>query len=555
MEDMKSADVAAAGGGRLMGARMLVALLLLIGYAYALHATRLVKLSIVVVDDATGQRTPVRVRLQDAAGAVAHAAGALSVSDNAMPIPRQAIAVMWGQQDRAQGYALQPDGAFYADGSFDVDVPPGSYALTLSKGFEYRQQSIRLQVGQTATAPRELRLTRWIDMPARGWYSSDDHIHLRRSPADDPAIARWIAAEDVHVGNLLQMGDFWTVYFSQYGFGAQGRYEDGGRWLVPGQEEPRTPEIGHTISLGASQFVRFANDYYSFDRLFDRVHELGGLTGFAHQAMSFHGYRGMVLNTLRGKNDFLELAQFCVPEGPLALEHYYMFLDLGIKLTALAGSDFPWCGRGPAYGLPGPPVAQIGNARFYTYVGGPLTFDSWLAAVKAGHTFVTTGPMVFLTVNGKMPGDTIDVPSQSVLRISAEAIGQESQVPLASLEIIGNGQVLTRVEGGNAPRLTKQFDIPVSRGMWIAAKATAGTAQAAHTTPVYVTVGGRTFQNADTLNARLAAAEAYLRELETELAGPGTNLDNQAARHRTQLERQIAEARSTLALLKQRGSQ
>jgi len=107
--------------------------------------------------------------------------------------------------------------------------------------------------------------------------------------------------------------------------------------------------------------VRFRSDYYSFDRLFDRVHELGGVTGFAHQGMSFHGYRGMALNTLRGKNDFLEVAQFCVPEGPLALEHYYMFLDLGIRLTALAGSDFPWCGRGPAYGLPGRRSRRLGT--------------------------------------------------------------------------------------------------------------------------------------------------------------------------------------------------
>ena len=29
-----------------------------------------------------------------------------------------------------------------------------------------------------------------------------------------------------------------------------------------------------------------------------------------------------------------------------ALENYYRFLDLGYKLTALGGSDFPWCGRG-----------------------------------------------------------------------------------------------------------------------------------------------------------------------------------------------------------------
>jgi hypothetical protein len=46
------------------------------------------------------------------------------------------------------------------------------------------------------------------------------------------------------------------------------------------------------------------------------------------------------------------------------VQHYYEFLDRGIKLTALAGSDFPWCGVGPQYGFPEPRFAQIGNARF-----------------------------------------------------------------------------------------------------------------------------------------------------------------------------------------------
>lgn len=63
-------------------------------------------------------------------------------------------------------------------------------------------------------------------MPERDWYSADEHIHLRRSPRENPLILDWIAAEDVHVGVLLQMGDFWTTYFSQYGWGRDGRY----RW-------------------------------------------------------------------------------------------------------------------------------------------------------------------------------------------------------------------------------------------------------------------------------------------------------------------------------------
>jgi hypothetical protein len=513
---------------------------------YSAQVSREATIAVRIVDGSSGRPTPARVLLQDANGNRPRTRGAVAVSESAVPIPKQAIAAMWGRQDRAEGYALQPDSSFYVDGSFDAVLAPGTYTLAVSKGFEYVQRKETIEVKPGSAAAREYKLARWTDMPSRGWYSADDHIHLRRSPEDNPAILRWVAAEDLHVGNILEMGDFWATFYSQYAFGERGRYQEAGRVLSPGQEEPRTPEIGHTISLAANEFVRFQRDYYSYDRLFDRVHELGGVTGFAHQGMSFRGYRGMTLNTLRGKTDFLELAQFCVPGGPLLLQHYYYFLDLGIRLTALAGSDFPWCGRGPDFGFSETQGAQIGNARFYTRVDGPFSFDRWLAAVKAGHTFVTTGPMVLLTVNGRIPGDTIDVAPGSTLRISAEALGHAGQAPLRSLEVIGHSKVLGRSTPGDASRLTVSLDLPVRHGMWIAAKCDAGTGQAAHTTPVYVTVNGGGFHNPETARRNVETAEKYLQELERELANPGNNLDSQAGRHKAQIERQIAEARAKL---------
>src|SRR5579883_1875910 len=250
--------------------------------------TRTATLSVRILD-AAGNPTPARIRLEDAAGTRPRVHGAVAISETAIPIPKQAVGVMWGQNDRAEGYALQPDGSFYADGTFDVQLPSGAYKLAISKGFEYVAQNIALDLTAGARTSREIRLVRWIDMPTRGWYSSDDHIHLRRSPADDPHILKWIAAEDIHVGNILEMGDFWATYFSQYAFGERGRYEAEGRILSPGQEEPRTPEIGHTISLGARELVRSQRNYYSYDQTFDRVHELGGVAGFAYQGFSFHG--------------------------------------------------------------------------------------------------------------------------------------------------------------------------------------------------------------------------------------------------------------------------
>ena len=529
------------GPRRRVAIRATLLLLLLGSWALAVQVSRPATLSVRIIDAKTGEPTPARVRLQGANGERPRAVGAAILSETAIPIPKQAIGVMWGWDDRAQGYALQPDGSFYVDGAFEAQLPPGSYTLTLSKGFEYRHQEVTLTVGADERVTREYRLERWIDMPSRGWYSADDHIHLRRSPRDDDAIATWVAAEDIHVGNILEMGDFWATYFSQYAFGDRGRYERAGRILSPGQEEPRTPEIGHTISLGASQFVRMAPEYYSYDRLFDRVHSLGGMTGFAHQAVLFSGYRGLVLNAVRGKVDFLELLQFCIPQGPLAVEHYYLVLDLGIRLTALAGSDFPWCGRG---------FAQIGNARFYVNTGGPLSFERWFQSLKAGRTFATTGPMLSLTVNGRLPGEIVDVTPGTRLKITAEAWGEPGLVPLRTLDVIGHGKVLGHAAAGSPQRLTVTFELPVDHGIWIAAKTEAGPGQLAHTTPVYVTVNGGGFHNSAAAADRIATAERYLTELEQALGGPpGSGQQFQAQRHKAQLDRQIEEARAALKKL------
>ena len=80
--------------------------------------------------------------------------GAVAVSESAIPVPRQAIAVMFGTEDRAEGYAIQPDGSFYVDGSFDVRLPPGTYTLAISKGFEYLRetQTIELKPGSFRNA-------------------------------------------------------------------------------------------------------------------------------------------------------------------------------------------------------------------------------------------------------------------------------------------------------------------------------------------------------------------------------------------------------------------
>jgi hypothetical protein len=269
--------------------------------------------------------------------------------------------------------------------------------------------------------------------------------------------------------------------------------------------------------------------------------------------MSFHGYRGMTMNVLRNKVDFLELAQFCVADGPIHTEHYYRFLNLGFRLTALAGSDFPWCGRGSRDGRRS---SQIGDARFYTHVGEDFSFESWFEALKAGRTFATTGPIIELTVNGERPGATIDVSKGATLSLSAKAFGHDTQVPLRDLEIVAHGKTLARADASSAGQsreeLSVKLDVPVEHGLWIAARANGAPTQVAHTTPVYVTVDGGGFHDPETAGANLDLCEADLKGLEQDLANPGNQLDHQATRHTEQLERQIAETRVAIRELRGR---
>ncbi|MCC6164014.1 MAG: carboxypeptidase regulatory-like domain-containing protein [Acidobacteria bacterium] len=521
------------------------------------HAATDGTLQVTIVDAASSTPTPVRVRIKDAAGTPIGkpVRGAITVPGAALGIPAEALAVMYGRDDVADGFASQPDGAFYVDGAFTVALPPGDYDVEIAKGYEFVRHRGRVQVRAGGTTAERYVLRRWADMPARGWYSSDDHIHLRRSPREDPLILRWIAAEDIHVGHLLQMGDFFTTFFTQYAFGESGRYEESGHILSPGQEEPRTPEIGHTISLGASAFVRpRERDYYRYDRTFDRVRELGGVSGYAHQGATFHGWRGMTLDVLQRKIDFLELLQFCAPDGPLVTTNYYRFLDLGFPLTATAGSDFPWCGRNRKFGAAEDEGPHIGDARFYTYVDGPLTFDRWLAALKAGRTFVTTGPLLELLVDEALPGTTLERKDGDRVQVVVEARGHATDVPLRTVELVVHGNVIRTASATDAGqsseriRLTHELRID-GHGLWVAARAHGGPTQVAHTTPVYIRANGRGFHNPATVRTHLEQSSAYLDEIEAALLTPGPAIDYQITRHPEALRERVAEVRAILERL------
>ena len=507
------------------------------------HAQAPGLLQLDIRDAITGQRTPVRVRLTRAGKPVKR-------------VPDETVAVSYGLWDHADGFAFQPDSSFYVAGQFRLRLPPGTYQLALMKGNEYINQAHTLLIKPGETLRKACTMKRWIHMAARGWYSTDDHVHIRRSPRENQPLLNWIQAEDINVGVLLKMGDFWETYYPQYAFSETGNYGQGNYLLTSGQEDPRTPELGHALGFGAAGAVRYRDDYYFYDKVFDELHKRGGIVGYAHQAESFHGYRGLTLDGLRGKVDVLELLQYCVSANPLHTEHYYQMLDLGFPLTATAGSDFPWCGHDHEHGSP-ERSARIGNARFYTYLNGPFSYAAWKAGVSAGHTFVTSGPILDFRVNNALPGDRLTLRKGNPLTITAQAHGHPTQTPLEALEIVAHGRVLGRVTkhdpGQSVEHLTLKIELPsIEHGMWIAARCYGDSTQAAHTTPVYVSIDGGGFHNPATVDYYLNLSENYLRELEQELDTHRDNPEFRAWFYKKGLKTRIDETRQVISELRTR---
>ncbi len=513
------------------------------------------ELQVSIRDASDGQPTAAAVRLHDSQGRLhipdtaldlsamgyLYAPGALiHYADWTSPRARSQdpfFGSSWFRQQHPAATAC-----FFVEGGFRIQLPAGRFRLIASKGLEYTPVEKVVELGEDRRE-ETLTLSRWVDMAERGWYSGDGHVHIERATAAaDPSALLWAAAEDVRISNVLRMGDARGTYYPQYAFGPAGRASAGGRWLAPGQEDPRTRYLGHTLHLNLAAPVRTPATYYAYGEVFERVRRGGGLSGFAHagrRRWSFQADRGLALLAPAGLVDFVEIAQM----GYIGVNLWYEFLNLGFHLTAMAGSDVPWGGT-------------IGTTRVYAYTGAKFDPDRWFEAVRRGRTFVTTGPMLEFTVNGQLPGAVLKLAPGEAVRVGARAWGGR---PL-KLKLVSFGQVLKEVSGDGA--LETEFTLRARDSLWITALCETnaqplmdmpGYFSGAVATPVYVEVDGQRGHDARRLDELVQSRLQSLDDVEKWLrsggaveagASGGWESPQTAAASATAIQAQIEAARA-----------
>jgi len=279
---------------------------------------------------------------------------------------------------------------------------------------------------------------------------------------------------------------------------------------------------GHTIHWNLKNHVHIEKDvFFHYDWVFERTRSQGALTGYAHLGELFNGRRGLALDVPFGLVDFIEVLQ----GGRLNTEIWYSFLNLGYKVLPVGGADFPYFG--PT--LPG-------VERTYVKLDAPFSADAWYAGFRRGHAYVTNGPLIELSINGRQMGDELHVTRGARLDVVADARLNPDVDKLDRAELVVLGDVSARESAGSSDRIHMQKTLTADHSMWIAVRATGarqvppqGQVQTlgavAHSAPIYVVVDEQPFWKTAAVAELVRAEHQILQDLLTAPVDPMGDLE------------------------------
>ncbi len=395
-----------------------------------------------------------------------------------------------------------PYSYFYSGGNTTISVPTGPVIIRAGRGFEYEVLDTTITVTSARTVT--FRLERLYDMKSLGWYSGDTHVHISHPPViynlDASDLALIARGEELNFINSMEEESYFTGVIDPVSLPDR---------IVFFSKEQRNAHFSHLTILGLKQWLYDAGcveDDVACGRtldalVYDQVHAQPGQVAViaAHPFSTFDPsdiegwpgvgmWRGMSIDLAAGDVDAIDLLDFWNAAPPTGVEPYFQALSAGFRIPPSAGTDCTL-----ASGDSGP----AGGYRIYVRPSGAFTMDSWIAGLKAGHSFVSNYPLfTHFDVEGAQSGDVLSL-NQTTLH---GTVSVQCLLPISHIEIWGDTGLLNILTppNGVAKSFATSFDVASAGLTWIAARTT-GIASGWHvmpanglfaqTAPVYLEAG------------------------------------------------------------------
>jgi hypothetical protein len=469
-----------------------------------------------VFDTDSGKALPARVYVWDENGQN-HFVQSSSPDGSALPYREQWVPMAESKEQHTT-ISAHP---------FQVDLKSGQYTLEVHRGKEYTPFRAPLVVGDDPISIK-IPLRRWIDLSSRGWYSGETHVHRRHFELPNVMLA-----EDLNIAFPVT---FWTTSAHE---SPHLRPSTLRRPVSPfGNREDRGQE---TIVVDQNHLIVPRNTEYEIFSIGEKRHTLGAVFVINHKTVFTEGMppvkkiaelahaEGALLDLDKhswpwslmlppvAKIDLFELSNNSVwqtrfgfsqagqPADYMQIElknghmsergwldygfHcYYALLNCGLRMTPTAGT------------ASGVHPVPLGFSRVYVHLENPFTTENWIAGLKAGNSFVTTGPMLFATVNGQLPSSITKDAIQGTQEVKIEG-HVHSANRITQIELIMNGDFVERISPINhvaedgSYQTTFRVDRKVDHSSWIIARCFTelpnGRERFAHTAPFYIDIPGK----------------------------------------------------------------
>ncbi|MER8956962.1 CehA/McbA family metallohydrolase [Mesorhizobium sp. M0833] len=414
----------------------------------------------------------------------------------------------------------------YISGFAMIDLPLGEIFLEITKGFEVKPIRKTFEITRE-TKQITVEIEKALHWREKGWVTADTHVHFL-SPATAMLEG---AAQGVNVINLL--ASQWGELMSNVGdfdghttFGTKAAGGDG-EFLVRVGTENRQHVLGQISLLGYSgnMILPLCSGGPDESAIGDPVDVL--LTEWARQCRKQGGLVVLphfpnprlenAATIILQEADAIELYPGRDAYGgidPYSLSDWYRYLNNGYLVPAVAGTDKQsarYAGR------------AVGAIRTYAKIPDhqEFSYQTWMDAVRTGHTFVTYGPLMDFNVEGKPMGSRISMASSGgTIDISWQVASVI--VPMTSIQLIVNGEVEESCLL-KADRDAGIWSVSIPKSSWIALLVRAKYDDkpeiiAAHSSPVMIDVDGSAFfaaADALTILEQIEGALAYIDTIGT----------------------------------------
>lgn len=406
---------------------------------------------------------------------------------------------------------LDDVGHFYCASSAEFTVPAGKYHARAIHGPEYRAAHLDLSVEPGQKREVKLVLERWTNPGARGWHSGENHIHANYGYGQwyntPETMLLQCAGEDLRVCNFMVANSDTNGVFDREFFRGRADPVSTAETILYWNQEFRSTHWGHMTLVNLNHvvepvFTGFKDTTNPWDiptntDLADRAHlQKGALVNYTHGAQNpddpYAGaYTGksIPMDVALGRIDTIDLNASYAGTIPL----WYRLLNCGFKLPPSAGTDC-FLNRIRSR-LPG-------ADRAYVHIDGEFSYSAWIEGLRAGRSFISSGPMLELAIDGKGPGETVRLGTVGKVRVVAKA---SSQFPLNRVELVRNGKVVSTAALSDdklSGAIDQEIEIPQSG--WLSFRAAglvhpdhSGGPLEAHMAPIYVEVAGRPTSSRD----------------------------------------------------------